>query len=290
MARFKFFNAVADDAAASGGGSGPADKGQGGTPQDDASKGAPASNLIDALKGAPADDKKPPQGDPAKSGDTLLAGKYKTPGDLEKGYKELETKFGEQAAKLKGFAGAPEAYDLSMPEALKDQIEWRTDDPLLTKFQALAKEHGMSQALFGGILGILAEYELSNVSPDWAREKAAIGERADERLKDFTEWYGANMEDEDADRIKRALGVNPSPADIYLALEAVMQAGREPAAKPADDTKDAVTLADVDREWAAKNEKGERLVDVDPAYRERIRAKRARVVGQGDHKVIVGKQ
>ena len=299
-----------DGASAGGGGDAGAGKkdGQGGAPQDGGgtSKGGEAQNLIDALGGGKAaGDGKDAPGKAAandewfwsdgvkgadKAPEWFDRAKYKSVAEQARAYPEAAKKIGELSTQLKGFKGAPEQYDLAMPEALKDQIEWRTDDPLLAKFQTLAKENGMSQELFGGILGILAEYELSNVSPDWAKEKAAIGERADERLKDFTDWYGANMEDEDAERIKRALGVNPSPADIYLALEAVMQAGREPQAKPADDTKDAFTLADVDREWNAKNDKGERLVDIDPAYREKIRAKRAKVVGQGDHKVIVGKQ
>lgn len=258
-------------------------------------QGDPApTNLIDALKPPAVDPAKPADpaaklADPAKTGETLLAGKYKTPVDLEKGYKELETKLGQQAEKLKGFAGAPEKYDLTMPEALANEIEWRTDDPLLTKFQTLAREQGMSQQLFSGILGILAEYELSNVSPDWAKEKAAIGERADDRLKDFGDWYGANLDDEGAAAVKRALGVNPTPADIFVALELVMGANRQPAAvPPGDDIKGGLTIDDVDREWNAKNDKGERLVEIDPAYRDKVRAKRAKVVGSGDHKVVVG--
>jgi hypothetical protein len=228
--------------------------------------------LADGVKGAD----KPP--------DWFKADKYKSVADQAKAYTDLEKKHGELAGKLKGFVGAPEAYELTMPTDLAEMVEWRTDDPLMTEFQSMAKEAGMSQQTFEKCLHMLAKYEYTNMAPDWAKEKQAIGDRADERLTGFEQWYKANLDEEGVDTIRRALGINPTPSAVFKALETVAQLNRQPAGlqTPDETVAPSLTLADVDRMQADPR------FATDATYRAEVRAKRAQVVGTGDHKVIVG--
>jgi hypothetical protein len=254
----------------------------------------PAENLIDAAKAAnPAattttetatewfwsdgvkGTEKPP--------DWFDGKKYKSVAEQAKAYPEARRELDGLRTKLKGFAGAPEKYELTVPEDLQDKLEWLPDDPLLGQFQTLAKEAGMSQQVFEQVLHTFAQYEYANMMPDWAKEKTALGERADERLNGFWDWAGANFDEQTAMTVKRALGIAPSPAEIFMALEAVQNAGRQPPLHKHDETAaGALTLADVDRLQADPR------FGTDPAYRAEVRAKRAQVVGTGDHKVIIG--
>lgn len=232
----------------------------------------------DGVKGA---DKRP---------DWLKADKYKTVADQAKAYIDLEKKHGELAAKFKDFAGAPEKYDLTVPEDLKDKLEWLPDDPLLAQFQTLAKESGMSQPIFEKLLHTFAQYEYANMAPDWAKEKAAIGERADERLSGFWDWAGATFDDETATTVKRALGVAPSPAEIFKALEAVQNAGRQPAVfKPGDDVAGgAMSVEALNSKYRTPDATTKRALIDTPDGLKAYRAELAKLVGTGDHKVIVG--
>lgn len=261
---------------------------------------AQADNLIDAAKQAADGTAKEGQvtGDSGQqSGDQgkqptegFLNGKYKTREEFEKGYNELRKAETELRAKLKSYAGAPENYELSMPDDLKDQLEWRSDDPLLSDFQKGAKERGMTQETVSWLLGLLAKYEYSNVNPDWEREAAALGERGTERLKDFEDWYGANLSDEDSMLVKVALGVNPSPSDIFKALEAVRNAGRQPAGlnNPDETVASSMTVEEINKKYRTPDPNTKRALIDTPEGRAAYRAELARVVGSGDHKVIVG--
>lgn len=232
---------------------------------------------------APAPEAAKPGDKPAA--ETLLAGKYKTPAELEKAYKSLETKLGETSSKLKGFKGAPEKYELTMPPGYEGNDTWNAEDPTLVKFQEAAKASGMDQETFSKLLHIHAEDALAFNRVDVQYEKTLIGENADQRLSDFVGWLSANLEDERADFVKSVLTKpNARVSEIFLAMETLMGLTRQPSAKPGDDMAPGLTLADVDRMQADP-----RFAN-DPAYRAEVRAKRARVVGNGEHIEVMGKR
>lgn len=231
---------------------------------------------------APAPEAAKPGDKPAA--ETLLAGKYKTPADLEKAYKSLETKLGETSSKLKGFKGAPEKYELTVPEDLAGQLEWSADDPLLAGFQEKAKAWGMSQEAFTEAIHMLAQYEFTNASGDLKAEKERLGENADQRLTDFSNWLASNLEDERGDVVRAALKPNARLSDVFTAMETLMGLTRQPSAKVGDDVAPSLTLADVDRMQADPR------FATDPTYRAEVRAKRAQVVGNGQHIQVMGKR
>lgn len=282
------FEAVTTDAAAGGAATAP----QGGTP--------PPENLIDAAKAGT----KPANGETTdwfwsdgvkgtdKAPDWFDGKKYKSVAEQAKAYPDARKELDTLRGKLKGFTGAPEKYELAIPETLKDKLEWVADDPLLGQYQEVAKKHGMSQELFGELLGIFAQYEYTNMTPDWAKEKTALGERADQRLSDFWDWAGASFDEETATTVKRALGIAPSPAEIFMALEAVRSGTRQPAINnPGDDVRSTMTEGDWNKKWYAKSEKkGYSYLIDEPGNRERARGELQQIVGAGDHKVVVGQR
>lgn len=221
----------------------------------------------------------------------FLGGKYKTLGDLEKGFKEQQRLYTETQGKLKAFTGAPEKYELSVPEELKDKMQWNEADPLLGEFQTMCRENGVSQDFFGKVLGMLGKYEMANSMPDWAAEKGIIGDRADERITALTDWAGANLDEESAGVIKKALGVNPSPGEVFLALERIMSGKRQPAVnKPGDDVASAPTLQDINTKYRTPDPNTKKALIDTPEGLARYRAELQHVVGTGEHRVVVGRQ
>ena len=262
---------------------------------------APAQNLIDTAA-KPADGAAPEApsewfwADGVKGADKAPdwfdGKKYKNVAEQARAYPDARKELDTLRGKLKGFTGAPEKYDLAVPETLKDKLEWVADDPLLSQYQEVAKKHGMSQELFGELLGIFAQYEYTNMSPDWAKEKLALGDRADQRLTDFWDWAGATFDDETATTVKRALGISPSPAEIFMALEAVRSGTRQPAInKPGEDVRETMTEADWNTKWYSRSERKGYTYKIDePGNRDKARAELQQIVGTGDHKVVVGQR
>lgn len=77
--------------------------------------------------------------------------KYKSIADQAKAYTELEKKFG-------GFTGAPEKYELKLPEELKE-VQFDNEDPLFKDFEVFAKETNMSNDAYNKLLSVYARYE-----------------------------------------------------------------------------------------------------------------------------------
>lgn len=264
---------------------------------------ADVGNLIDAAKAPSA----APAAVPAAAADWFWADgvkgadkapewfdgkKYKSVADQAKAYPDLFKKFGEQSAKLKGFTGAPEKYELTIPEAMAGQLEWKSEDPLLGQFQTIAKESGMSQETFNRLLHTFAQYEYENSSIDWEKEKAAIGERSDERLTGFWDWVGANMDEETSMSVKHALGTNPTPSQVFKALEAVQSATRQPAVNRVDDTVQhtPTTVEALDRKYRTPDPTTKRALIDTPDGLKAYRAELSKVVGSGEHREVVGQR
>jgi hypothetical protein len=196
-------------------------------PQAGAPAGQPAAasetaTLLDQAVSPAAPAGAPAQADPAAADWFLADGikgtdkapewfdskKYKTLADQAKAYPEARKELDAMREKMKGFTGAPDKYELSVPEELKDELEWLPDNPLLNQFQSIAKEEGMSQKAFDRLLHTFAQYEHSNSTVDFKSEMATLGERANERLQGFWQWAESTFDEETAGTVKKALGVS----------------------------------------------------------------------------------
>src|SRR6185437_5786159 len=77
--------------------------------------------------------------------DFFKSDKYTSVAEQARAYTELEKKFG-------GFSGAPEKYELTLEEDIKNSIELNAEDPLLKTFSDIAKSANMTQDTYNKIM------------------------------------------------------------------------------------------------------------------------------------------
>lgn len=228
-------------------------------------KGTPAS-LVDGVKpGEPAEAPKwflsEGVGGSGDAPDWFKADKYKTVDEQARAYTELEKRFG-------AFEGAPKdgVYKINPPEGI--QVEFDTEHELFQGLNKWAKESNLSQKGYDQVIGMLAKYEAS-LAPDMGEIKKQVGENADARISSATQWVKSNLSTDEYSAFSKAL-TQSNAAEVFKAFEAVIAKTRQVAMpKPGEDVTSAV---DTGREaiLAAqnkKNDKGERLYDIDPKYR-----------------------
>lgn len=196
--------------------------------------------------------------------DWFKADKYKSAIDQAKAYPELEKRFG-------AFTGAPKdgVYKLNPPEGLA--VEFDTEHQLFQDLNAWAKDSQLSQKAYDDVVGMLARYEAS-VQPDMGEIKKQLGENADARISSVAQWAKSNLSDGDYEAFRDAQ-TQANAASVFKAFEAVIAKTRQvqlpkagedvPGLKPGG-------LEAVEAMRNKRNEKGERLYDIDPKHREEV--------------------
>jgi len=180
--------------------------------------------------------------------------------------------------------GAPadvKEYKLTAPEGV--ELPFSADDPMVQGFFALAKENDWSQAHVDRVLGYYAKAMAQQSSPEAIKahvegEMKKLGDGAPQRVADVADYLKANLELEQVEAIKGLL----TTAEAFQAVEALIAKAQPPRfvdrdAAPASAGKP--TREDWEKFHFAKNERGERLVAVDPEYRKRSEAMRDAVFG-----------
>lgn len=223
--------------------------------------------------------------------------KYKSVADQAKAYKEAQGLLGTQSAKLKEYEGkiaalpkAPETYAFNLPDAYKDSMEIKSDDPSLSKLSTIAKKHGISQDAFNEIFGVgvdlIANYELT----DLAQEKTLIGENADSRITAVKDWVKANVGEDQVAGIDRLLGVWSRPSDVFKVLEGIITGKRDPALPKGETESVGSSLEAINKKYRTPDPTTKVALIDTPEGRKQYRAELAGVVGTGPHEVIVGKR
>lgn len=139
-----------------------------------------------------------------------LAGKYDTQEELEKGYLNLQKKYG-------GFTGAPEAYSLDNVNKDTDN-QFIPDDKYLNQFMEIAKEHEMSQEMFDKTLDLYRNFVI-DMMPKPDKEMEKIGEDATTKLRGLKMWADTNLSPEGKNRFNKYVGDSVSEADLFLLLD-----------------------------------------------------------------------
>ena len=229
--------------------------------------------------------------------DTLLAGKYKSAEDLEKAYKELESKLGQQ--KTEAEQAEPEAESEDEPEAeaeptsLSDNAgiitsasdEYYKNDGKLSP-ETLQKFKGMSSEDL-----VNAYIEVTN-SPDWqANAPTQVDDVTDSQINeikntaggeqaytDMIQWAGQNLDKKtistfddiiakgNIDAIKFAVQGLKSQYKNAVGFEGTMVTGKAPSS-----TKDVYRS-----QQELVSAMSDRRYDNDPAYRQDVIEKLAR--------------
>ena len=196
------------------------------------------------------------------------ADKYKSVEEQAKAYGELEKRFG-------SFKGAPKdgKYEApKMPEGIEG--EFLTDHPVFTKFSEWAAKSQLSQEGYNEVLGLLAQYEASQV-PDIAAIKQSLGADADKRISTVTGWVKANLSAEQF-ALYRGVGSTASAGAVLQLMEAVIAKARATATPPrvGDDASAAASggteLDRINKEHARRGADGKLLYDTDPKHRKMV--------------------
>jgi len=199
----------------------------------------------------------------------FMLDKYHTMADQAKAYPELASKFG-------GFTGAPDDYEMSMPDGIDGEIA--TDDPLVGEFQTWAKENNLNQDGFTNILHMFIKNEYETTGTNRETELNAIGDNAQERLQNVSDFAKANMSENGFEGLKDML----TTASGMTAVEELIGLTRS-LGVPSTSTAVAET---------SKTDIRERMSDPryasDPDFRKETDALWGRIVGNGPQTTTVG--
>lgn len=197
-----------------------------------------------------------------------LPEKYKSPEDLAKAYKELESKLGKKDEDLRAqiekeiqeqaYANRPaDKGDYQLPDIVDESLA--VDNELLNWWAEHAYESGLSQDEFAKGIEIYAQTMMAS-QPDLESEKAKLGDNAGARIQSASMFASNFFPKEAMPAIERMCETHEG----ILAIEAVMEAVRdngytEPAATPSG--MDEASLREMmkdDRYWNPR--------DRDPAF------------------------
>lgn len=201
----------------------------------------------------------------------LLSDKYKTVAEQAKAYSEV-------AKKLGAFEGAPENYELNLPEGFEGA--WDDQNPLLGKFQEIAKEMGMNQKGFDQMAALAVEFMSVDNEIDQQVELAALGENAAKRIKTLDAYSQANMPKEIREDF---LAITSTAAGIRLAEWMASRDRQSPLPRLDGSTAPAgKTRADLEKMMEDPR------YGVDPAYSASVSKAYEEVYGTDPEKKVVG--
>lgn len=202
------------------------------------------------------------------------ADKYKTVAEQAKAYAEAERRLG-------GFTGAPEQYEVNLPEGVEGEFDM--DHPVLQRFMETAKEANMSQATFEQLLGTFVEYEASAAGVDMETQKKALGPRADQRLADVRDFLSRNLEENQFAALKGSLVT----AEAVEAVESLIALSKAKA-PPVEDPTDSGMQSQLQELLSAKDGNGRRLIDTDMNKRREYRELLRKIHGDRPYQEVVG--
>ena len=202
--------------------------------------------------------------------------------DVLKSYTELEGRFG-------SFTGAPDEYAVGISDELKEAgVDLDSDDPMVEEAIKFAKESGMNQDGFNNMVNLYATMELAKhkaESDAMTEDIASLGDNADRRLNNLSQWASKNLPDDLLEGFKDAA----VSADSVKALEQLVSMTRSAPVQVNDaQSSPGVSREEVHKMQFEKDEHGNRRIATDPAFAAEFRKKQSALYGDEDHRVVVG--
>jgi len=188
-------------------------------------------------------------------------------------YNNLESRFG-------AFTGAPEAYEFSLSEELAEKgINLDLENPLITKFQEMAKESNMSQDMANQLVNMFVEGQYADVlgaqeaeESRVAEEMSKLGDNAQQRLSNIENWARANLNKEQAE----GLAEMATTAASVQAIEALIAKSRNaPMNNEEMNNVSQISQQEIQALQFAKDDNGNRRMATDPEYRKMVQEKMA---------------
>lgn len=210
-------------------------------------------------------------GNEVEIANSFVNGKYKSVSDLEKGYENLQKRFG-------SFTGAPEEYSMA------EDISINAEHPLLAQIQAFGKENNLSNEGYNNLVGSLLESEkaLQEQAQAQAEEvMKGLGPNAKERIQNIDDFVNANVEAND-DMKSLIDAAKEQPGGVEL-LEAFikMSKGTAPASEQVVSPVKTYTKDELNKLQFATDDYGNRKMASDPAYRKMVDDYTAKLLAQG---------
>lgn len=199
-----------------------------------------------------------------------------------KAYSELSGKFG-------AFTGAPENYEITISEELKELgVSIADDDPMLVDAMKFAKESNMSQEGFVGLVNLYAMQQVADqkADVDYKKEQMdALGPGADSRIQNIQQWAAKNL---DSETVKSLEGMATSVESVK-AIERLISMTRN-ASVDVDETinNSGSSKEDVAAMQFELDSNGQRRINTDPEFCARYKKMRNEVYGMEEHKQMIG--
>lgn len=202
--------------------------------------------------------------------------------DVLKSYNELSGKFG-------SFTGAPDEYVAGLSDELKEKgVELVEGDPMMDAAMEFAKDSNMSQEGFSKLINMYGELKLAeNIAQGEAMQAdiASLGDNADRRLNNLTQWASSNLPTEMQEGFKD-LAVS---ADAVKALEQIVSMTRNAKVDVDDSTAaPSVTAEEVEAMQFATDEHGNRLIQISPEHKAKYQRARNLLNGVEPHQTMMG--
>ncbi len=219
-----------------------------------------------------------------------LQSKYVTDGKTQdesiaeqaKAYNELSGKFG-------SFTGAPDEYTVTLSEDLtKAGVELANDDPMVVAAMEYAKENGMNQKGFDGMVNLYAMQQLADKTANdeyRANEMKALGPDAESRIKNITDWASSKLDSETFD----ALTSLTTSAESVKVFEQIIAMTRN-ASVDVDEAQSSsgLSAADVSKMQFELDGDGNRRIQTDPAFKAEFDKALREVHGTSENRQMFG--
>lgn len=199
-----------------------------------------------------------------------------------KAYTELSSKFG-------SFTGAPEAYEVSISEELKEAgVDIAADDPMVEQAMEFAKASNMSQEGFNGMLELYSMQMVAEAKADQehvAEQMKALGNNADARVNNIGLWADKNLDPELSGGLKNMA----TTAEGVKALEKLItMTGNKQVDIDNSQANSGSTAEEVTAMQFEKDDNGNRRINTDKEFNARYEKLRDQVYGLGENRQIVG--
>jgi hypothetical protein len=183
--------------------------------------------------------------------------KYKTLADQAKAYIDAESRLG-------GFTGAPsDGYKLN------EGIEADANNPLFKGLTEIGAKYNMNNDMYNDIISMYNKQTANDAAAYREAQLKELGDDGQTRIKNINDWVNANVP---ADFKENFLNWSQSAKDIQ-ALETLigMTKGQKVGDPSVSKQTAAFTEEGLKELQFAKNERGQRLMSVDPAHAKKVR-------------------
>lgn len=193
--------------------------------------------------------------------------KYKTVSDQAKAYTDLEGKFG-------SFTGAPKEGKYEV-----EGVDFE-ENTLMATVAEWGIENQLSQEGLEGLVIKVRELAEQQTKEDQENAKGELGDRADQRLADLSSWGRNNLS---PDEYTQFQGLAQTAGQVNV-LEKMIGMTKNSKMVNADNVTSSKSRedmqAELQSEYLATNDKGQRLMGVDPKYRARVQKKMKEFYGE----------